>query len=118
MTDKDDTPADSPMARRLMDTRLSGTDEREHMNGDRPKLSRTPPELAPLPVNPSALDVAVRYGSDSSWLRANWPKLVDAVTDLQHAVRMQKVTHWAWPLACGVFAAAAAAAWLPRLLGR
>jgi hypothetical protein len=100
--------------RQSMDTRLSGTNE--GLNGDRPRLSRTPPELAPLPVNPTAMDVAVRYGSDSAFLRQTWPRLVDAVVELQGAVRSQRATPWVWPLLCGLFASAAIAAWLPRIL--
>jgi hypothetical protein len=109
-----DTPAESPAAKRTMDTRLSGTNE--ELNGNRPRLSRTPPELAPLPLSPTAMDVAIRYGSDSAFLRQNWPRLVDAVVDLQQTVRAQRVTPWVWPLLCGLFASAAIAAWMPRIL--
>jgi hypothetical protein len=108
MTDSN-TPAESPYAKHLGGRRAS--------NGDLSKLSRRPPELAPLPPNPSPLDVALRYGSDSAWLRAQWPPLLDAVIELQDAVRTQRATHWAWPLLTGLCAAGMLASWLPRLFG-
>ena len=125
MSDVDKTPAETPESLRrsrpdweTMDTRHSGNgvvfDEASAV-----RLSSKPPELKPLPTNPTPLDVAVRYGTFASFILIQWPLLVRTLQSLDERVaRLESAgrRQWFWPLLAGLAIAAAVAGWAPRIL--
>jgi hypothetical protein len=97
---------------------VNGKSNGVHADGPVVPFPRHLPDLAPLPQNPTPLDVAVRYGSFAAFLEQWWPALHDrlalvdklqrSVDDLAELVgimraemRIRRTASWAWPLATG-----------------
>lgn len=116
MTNPNDTPPESPTAKRLMDTRHSGNGEDSY---PKPRLSRTLPPLPPLPLEPTIKDVAWRDGTLASFLHAQWPLLFDELklvaSGLEELKRASRRSY-AWPLVTGISVTLALWAWAPRIV--
>lgn len=75
--DDDDTPADSPYAKRLL------LDDGAPV----PKpLERRPPPMTPLPPNPTDRDFAQRFATVSEWHYEQHPILVKRIEAFQRTV--------------------------------
>lgn len=108
MPDQDATPPDSPSAMKFRAAHSASEDaprsDRTPPASERGRISRTVPDLDPLPVNPTEHDILIRYGTFVAFMMAQWPILADAIDiDREAHARLERMhkSHWVWPLVTG-----------------